>query len=90
MPTRSNLGAKDYELIASVLHDSDVINAFQQRSLALDFADRLVSTSDSFDPVRFVNQAVPGGGYSADDVSDWTTALRLRIKALEARRGGRA
>lgn len=84
MPTRSNLGAKDYELIASVLIESG-LDRGEREGLAFEFADRLVATSDSFDPLRFINQ-VTGQDFTGPMVGDYSTAIRLRVEALEARR----
>lgn len=88
MPTRSNLGAKDYELIAAVLSDSDSVGSAYKTDLAFEFADRLVATSDSFDPLRFIQDAT-GAVYSPEIVGAYSPALRLRVKALEARRSHR-
>lgn len=87
MPTRSNLGAKDFELIAAVISDS-VLSPQDRIDLAFDFADRLLATSDSFDPIRFVNDST-GVDYSPEIVGAVSTGLRLRVKALEARRSQR-
>lgn len=87
MPARYNLSAKDYELIAAVLSDSGQ-GAMDKADLAFEFADRLLPTSDSFDPLRFIRDAT-GIEYSPDVVSAYSPALRLRVKALEARRSAR-
>lgn len=84
MPTRSNLGAKDYELIAAVIIESS-LDPDDKADLAFEFADRLVATSDSFDPVRFI-QSATDLDYSPDVVGAYSPALRLRVKALAARR----
>lgn len=86
MPTRYNLSAKDYELIASVLSEAPADT--DKADLAFEFADRLVATSDSFDPIRFINDAT-GALWSPEIVGAYSPALRLRVKALEARRSPR-
>jgi len=88
MPTRSNLGAKDFELISAVLAESLILND-DKIDLALAFADRLVSTSDSFDPMRFIGAVAGATLVDTDEVTGFSTALRLRVEALEARRSPR-
>lgn len=87
MPTRVNLSAKDFELIAAVIADS-VLSDDDKWDLSLAFADRLLATSDSFDPVRFVSDAADTL-VDADEIAACSTALRYRVEAQAARRSPR-
>lgn len=85
MSARFNLTRKDYELIAATIAESEAIPDSARSAVALDFADRLCVTTDSFDPVRFVNSCLEDP-MTAESVAAWTHSLKLRVEAIAARR----
>lgn len=70
----------DYENLSAAIADSEADPA-AKRILAFDIADALTTTSNRFDPVRWLRDCEVGH-VTADDVAQWTKRLNSRVGAI--------
>ncbi|MFE5191599.1 hypothetical protein [Streptomyces sp. NPDC056628] len=74
----------EYETLAAAVADSDA-DPHARRILAFDLADALTTTSERFDPTRWLLQC-DIGEVDPSDVAQWTKRLQLRVESVVRKR----
>lgn len=81
----TNMTRKEFEAIGAAIYDAPVDEEAKE-IFAFALADALVSQSDSFDPVRFLESCGVQGDDLGERVRAYSTRLAVRQRGLSSRR----